>query len=256
MKLISKNNKGFTLVEILIVLTLLVFLGTIAMGSYINANTKYQFISNYKNAISTLRTGRLYAVTNREIDNLEFEHYGVFINTYCIVLFADSGLKKLEFDPATNEDLGNNCLESNDEEISLEPADDAIAFSYSDYFFSDYDLNDVIKVSVDDSGPPTLDLDYDLDDLPGGDSPDSPESSDQIIQTKKFLFDDKNYYFEVDGLTMPLTIFYELSTGKVETFDNNVELNSNSLSIDFISKEENLLKSILFTKYSGLSEEI
>ena len=244
MKLISKNNKGFTLVEILIVLTLLVFLGTIAMGSYINANTKYQFISNYKNAISTLRTGRLYAVTNREIDNLEFEHYGVFINTYCIVLFADSGLKKLEFDPATNEDLGNNCLESNDEEISLEPADDAIAFSYSDYFFSDYDLNDVIKVSVDDSGPPA--------------DPESadPESFDQIIQTKKFLFDDKNYYFEVDGLTMPLTIFYELSTGKVETFDNNVELNSNSLSIDFISKEENLLKSILFTKYSGLSEEI
>jgi len=244
MKLIFKNNKGFTLVEILIVLTLLVFLGTIVMGSYVNANTKYQFVSNYKKAISTLRTGRLYAVTNRGINDLEFTHYGVFINKYCIILFADSGRNKFEFDPNFSEDLGNNCLASNDEAVPIE----AITISYSDYFFSDYYLNDVIKANAF-VYPGELEMITVAPTI-------ASSPTDHIIQTKKFLFDDKNYYFKIDDLRMPLTIFYELSTGKVETFDNNVELNSKSLLIDFISKEENLLKSILFTKYSGLSEEI
>ena len=266
MKEIYKNTKGFTLVEILIVITLLVFIGSIAIGSYINANNKYQFISNYKESLSTLRTARLYAITNREIDNIDFNDYGVFINRYCIILFADSGVNKLEFDPSNDDYLGDNCL-NNNESINLESYEESNIISLNEYFFDDYNFTNFIKVNVSDppslnvelneaTGPPSLNVE--LNEATGPPSLaitlDGPDS-DYIIQTKKFLFDNQDYYFDIDNITLPITIFYELSSGKVKVINNNNELDIKSLIIDFISSEDELKKSILFFKYSGLSEE-
>ncbi len=201
----SRNNRGFTLIEILIVVFLLVSLGAVAINSYVNADKSYQFISNYKNAISTLRTGRLYAFTNHEIEGLDFDHYGVYINEHCVFLFADSGSSKSIFDPDPSEELGENC---------------------------------VVIVEV---------------------SPENPSPQyDHIIQTKKFIFDKMNYKFNIDGSTMPMAIFYELSSGKVEIYDNNgtaISPDVKSLEITLSDETNNLSKSISFFKYSGLSEE-
>ncbi len=199
----SRNNRGFTLIEILIVVFLLVSLGAVAINSYVNADKSYQFISNYKNALSTLRTGRLYAFTNHEIEGLDFDHYGVYIDEYCIVLFADSGSSKFKFDPDPSEELGENCV-------------------------------GIVEVS-----PANLSPQY-----------------DHIIQTKKFIFDKMNYKFNIDDSTMPMAIFYELSSGKVEIYDNNgTAIDVKSLKIKLSDETNNLSKSISFFKYSGLSEE-
>ena len=266
MKQIYKNTKGFTLVEILIVITLLVFIGSIAIGSYINANNKYQFISYYKESLSILRTARLYAITNREIDNIDFKDYGVFINRYCIILFADSGNNILKFDPSSNENLGENCL-NNNEEINSELNEDSVRISLNEYFFTDYNFTNFIKVNI--TSPQNTNIDLNESDNDNLDLEDTNNSTvlssvnteldaadnDYIIQTKKFLFDNQDYYFDIDNITLPITIFYELSSGKVKVINNNNELDIKSLIIDFLSIEDDLKKSILFFKYSGLSEE-
>ena len=83
-----------------------------------------------------------------------------------------------------------------------------------------------------------------------------PPQYDHIIQTKKFIFNEMNYKFNIDGSNMPMAIFYELSSGKVEIYDNNgTAIDVKSLKITLSDEENNLSKSISFFKYSGLSEE-
>ena len=223
----SRNNRGFTLIEILIVAFLLVSLGTVAINSYVNADKSYQFISNYKNALSTLRTGRLYAFTNHEIKGLDFDHYGVYINEYCIVLFADSVSSKFKFNPDPSEELGGNCVEIAEGSPAIPDPEIFPIFNIVNYEI----LNEYNAL---------------------------PPQYDYIIQTKKFIFDKMNYKFNIDGSTMPMAIFYELSSGKVEIYDNNgtaISPDVKSLEITLSDETNNLSKSISFFKYSGLSEE-
>ncbi len=271
MKSLSKNNKGFTLIEVLVVIFLLVSLGTVAINSYIRADASYQFVSNYKNAISTLRTGRLYAFTNHEIADLDFENYGVYLNKYCIILFADSGNNKLQFDPNPSAILAENCLnlsaEVAEEENDVSNAG-VVAFNKNSYFFDNYSLTETITANVfsnfliaSTEAPPSFSLQLNQDssstEAPPGVFMQLNEGSnyDSIIQTKKFIFDEMDYYFDVADVDMPLSIFYELSTGKVQIFDKNGALSNKSLEINFMAEENELSKSILFFKYSGLSEE-
>ena len=236
----KKNNKGFTLIELLIVIFLMVSLGVVSINAYLQADTSYQFVSNYKNAISTLRTARLYAFTNHEVSDLEFDNYGVYINEYCIMLFADSGDTPLQFAPQIDDFLSENCLMT--EEID---SDDTNVISASVIT-----TNEVINTmpattnEADVSAPlSTINMATGL------------FNYDHILENKTFVFDEKDYYFNIENVTLPLTIFYKLSTGDVQVFDAAGSVENKSLEIEFTAKEDDLTKSILFYKYSGLSEE-
>lgn len=68
-----KNTKGFTLVEIIIVIALMAFLAIAAIGRTISAQREFAFLENYRQVMSQLRQPRLQAVTNLAVRNPEYE---------------------------------------------------------------------------------------------------------------------------------------------------------------------------------------
>lgn len=113
MTISPKNSpRGFTLVELLVVVLLVATLATIAISSYINSTDTFSFLSEYKNVMSSLRTARSYAITNKDTGGEVPERYGVFMATGGVTAFADSGANDFVFDfggdPSSNDAVIKN----------------------------------------------------------------------------------------------------------------------------------------------------
>lgn len=68
-KRISSSKKGFTIIEILIVVTLMAFLATAAIGQSLNAQREFMFLDTFKQTLNKIREARIYAVTNFTIED-------------------------------------------------------------------------------------------------------------------------------------------------------------------------------------------
>jgi len=104
---IPKKQKGFTLIEILMILTLLGLLGVIALSSYLDTSKTFQFLSNYKEISSDLRTARSLAMTNASVaipknEEQTPDRYGVLLDKSEVKVFADFGQA---FEYEENEDI-------------------------------------------------------------------------------------------------------------------------------------------------------
>lgn len=84
-----RNKKGFTLIEILLIIVLIGMLATAAFSAFFDTSKSFTFISEYKPIISTLRKARSYAINNRE--SALYDRYGVMIDTQRVILFGDLG---------------------------------------------------------------------------------------------------------------------------------------------------------------------
>ena len=83
------NKKGFTLVEVLLIILVLGLISITAVSSYLNAAKTFNFVGAYKQVTDSVRTARSYALTNRDSENVD--HYGVEINQKEVISFADTG---------------------------------------------------------------------------------------------------------------------------------------------------------------------
>jgi len=103
--LISKQ-KGFTLIEVLLVIAVIGIVSTAAISSYVDSTRTFTFFERYQAVIGAIRSARSEAVTSKQVNfNGELvrpDYYGVNFaknNTdYKITVFADVGSKPLEFD--------------------------------------------------------------------------------------------------------------------------------------------------------------
>lgn len=93
------NKKGFTLIEILIVVMIFAVIATLALSTYVKSTGTFDFLSNYKNVLSSLRTARVYALTNREAGGTIPDRYGVQINEDSVIVFAETGPTAFTYDP-------------------------------------------------------------------------------------------------------------------------------------------------------------
>jgi prepilin-type N-terminal cleavage/methylation domain-containing protein len=86
-------KKGFTLVELIIVVTIVMLLGTIAVGMYFNTMRNFVYFTNLKNFESVFRTARSFAITNASLGGESPNRFGVLLeenkNDYHIRMFAD-----------------------------------------------------------------------------------------------------------------------------------------------------------------------
>lgn len=125
-----KNKKGFTLVEVLLVVFIIGILSTVALSSYNNSTQNFSFISAYKEMMSSLRNARSYAITNKEGAVGVPDRYGVCISKNSIVLFEDNGKSKFQYDPAPGESFGD-CKSPNTGAIQQGFIYDEIVKSYT-----------------------------------------------------------------------------------------------------------------------------
>jgi prepilin-type N-terminal cleavage/methylation domain-containing protein len=92
-------KKGFTLVELLVVVTVVMLLSVIAIGMYFNSLRTFTYFSNFKNIQSVFRQARSFAISNASIGAESPERFGVFFTDeeefYRIFIFADRGEKYL-----------------------------------------------------------------------------------------------------------------------------------------------------------------
>lgn len=92
------KTKGFTLVEILLVIFLIGILATAAITTYINSTTTFKFLANYQQVTSALRTARSNAMSNKQQNGVSPNRYGVCISATNVTTFADTGDKEFKFD--------------------------------------------------------------------------------------------------------------------------------------------------------------
>jgi prepilin-type N-terminal cleavage/methylation domain-containing protein len=95
----KQSPRGFTLIELVIVVALIAFIGTMALQSYFDSTDKFGFLSQYREAVSIFRTVRSDAVNNRQVAVVGDEpgevsqelpsYYGVYIAADCLATFAD-----------------------------------------------------------------------------------------------------------------------------------------------------------------------
>lgn len=92
------KTKGFTLVEILLVILLIGTMATIAVNSYINSTSNFKFLSSYQQVTSALRVARSNALSNELQNGVSTKRYGVCISSTNVTTFADTGDKEFKFD--------------------------------------------------------------------------------------------------------------------------------------------------------------
>lgn len=103
-------QKGFTLIEVLLITVLLAILGLAALSAFTDSSGTFNFLENYKNITASLRSTRVFAITNK-IEGAE--RYGVYIkqtangvtneNIIQVTSFADNGVKSFEFEADKDE---------------------------------------------------------------------------------------------------------------------------------------------------------
>lgn len=116
------NKKGFTLIEVLLIIFLVGLLGVAAVSAYIGSTKTFNFLSNYKNVMSSIRTARSYAITNKDGDTVD--RYGVKIEEQTVTLFADVGETFFKLDGEDKEIRkynfeGTYVIKATQEEIDL-----------------------------------------------------------------------------------------------------------------------------------------
>ncbi len=89
------RKKGFTLVEVLVILALLAILGIVALSTYINSTKTFTYFSNLHAITSTIRSARSLAITNASLGYKEPDRYFAEVRelsaNYEVELFADTG---------------------------------------------------------------------------------------------------------------------------------------------------------------------
>ncbi len=94
-----KNKKGFTLVELLIVIFLVSVLAVVALSTYTNSTGTFNFLASYKNVMSVIKNARSFAITSKQTDGIVPDNFGVNVTAKKIILFADVGAKPFLFEP-------------------------------------------------------------------------------------------------------------------------------------------------------------
>ncbi|MBD3360512.1 prepilin-type N-terminal cleavage/methylation domain-containing protein [Candidatus Peregrinibacteria bacterium] len=138
-----RNKKGFTLIELLLVIAVIGFLGVAAITSYINSTATFNFLSSYKSVVSSMRTARSYAITNK--DSSEAERYGVLLEDDKITVFADNGQNPFEFDEEEEGDLivYNKTHDFSETSYRMKP----IEVGFPLYFFYELGSGDLMTYS-------------------------------------------------------------------------------------------------------------
>lgn len=215
-----RNKKGFTLVELLLVIFLVALLATIALSSYTDSTRTLNFLGGYKQMMSSLRTARSYAITNKQVGGEIPERYGVCVSSNSIVVFADTGDKPLIFDPEADldpEGAWGGCTSSEDAVLGKR---DAIIQSYN---FSEREYVIGAFADKDATGPTGQDLTQAATGFEGA----------------------------------PLAIFYERGGKNVIFVDENAPMGIENkfLYLKFTSPDVDVPKCATIYLLSGLAEE-
>ncbi|MBU1151484.1 prepilin-type N-terminal cleavage/methylation domain-containing protein [Patescibacteria group bacterium] len=119
----STPKKGFTLIEIMIVVTLLALLSIIAMGSIINARKLFSFWGVYKKSIYTMQRTRLYAGTSHLVNGEIPEFYALQVNKSRIFIYGEieGSSNPYLYDPETDVLIGTIAYLNNCDPLELNP---------------------------------------------------------------------------------------------------------------------------------------
>ena len=121
-----QNKKGFTLVEVLLVILLVGILLTSALTSYFDSAKTFNFLEAYKSVMQPIRAARSYSLANR--DGGEVEKYGVRITEKCVAFLE----LKVGDDPFTLESEANSA-KCKDDVPDFVNSDLSADFTDSDY---------------------------------------------------------------------------------------------------------------------------
>lgn len=83
-----KNTKGFTMIELLLVILLIGMLAAASFSAYNGSVATFRFLSNYKSVMGIVRDARSYAIANRNSETVD--RYGVRIEENKVILFEDT----------------------------------------------------------------------------------------------------------------------------------------------------------------------
>ena len=106
-----QNKKGFTIVELFLVIVIISILLTVTTSTFLEERNRFQFNDSLIKTINLIKTARNYALTNRDINgSIPKEGYGIHIkkiepylyppNSSRIILFAntsDVSIKKDQY---------------------------------------------------------------------------------------------------------------------------------------------------------------
>jgi len=100
-----KNKKAYTLIEVLIVFTIIGILAIAALTNFVSATRTFDFLDDFKAVVQSIRTARSYAVTNKDVhsdgeENMYSGRFGVQIEEQKVTVFADNIKTPYKFDPS------------------------------------------------------------------------------------------------------------------------------------------------------------
>lgn len=117
------KKKGFTLIELLIILAVLGLLGVAALTSYFNSTKTFGFIGDYKAVVSTFRTAKNFAVTNKAVKESAEDYFpdrfGIYLEENKVTFFADVGDRPYKFDPASDIILKDKTFDYSEGEVEF-----------------------------------------------------------------------------------------------------------------------------------------
>ncbi|MFH1533844.1 MAG: type II secretion system protein [Nitrospirota bacterium] len=97
-----RNTKAFTLIEVLLIITLIGMLAVAAFTSFFDTSATFTFFSEYKPIILDMRKARSYAINNKDSDL--YDRYGIAIYPDEMILFGDAG-EPYVYDPPADHDV-------------------------------------------------------------------------------------------------------------------------------------------------------
>ncbi len=95
----SSQKKGFTLIEVLLIISFIAILSVAAVTNYMSSTEAFGFLGKYRDMMNVLRAGRAYAVTNMDLNGEVPPRYGILIEADKMLVFADIGKTPFKFDP-------------------------------------------------------------------------------------------------------------------------------------------------------------
>lgn len=98
-----RNTKAFTLIEVLLIITLIGMLAVAAFTSFFDTSATFTFFAEYKPIILDIRKARSFAINNK--DSALYDRYGVAIYSNEVILFGDAkdAGNPFEFDGEPND---------------------------------------------------------------------------------------------------------------------------------------------------------